>query len=690
VTAYNNHMNYPESKEENISDNYFGTVVADPYRWLEDDRSQSTKEWVEAQNKVTQDYLSRIPFRLAIKERLTALMNYEKFSQPFKEGEYTYYYKNSGLQNQSILYRQKGDEEAEVFLDPNTFSKDSTTSLAGVYFSKDGSRVAYQLSTGGSDWTDVVVMNAGDKTIIGKPLEDIKFSGIAWRGNEGFYYSTYDKPLEGSQLSGKTEHHALYFHELGTRQEDDQLIFGGMETPRRYIGAEVTEDERFLVISAATSTFGNELYIKDLKLKDSDIIPIVQNFEQNHYVLTNVGTKLYIYTSLDAPNGRIVTVDVANPAPENWDELIKETDNAMEPSTGGGKIFVKYIKDAVSMVLQYDMNGMLEHEVALPAIGTAIGFAGKKEETFLFYTFTSYVYPTTIFKYEVATGRSEVYKKPGVQFDSSRYESKQVFYTSKDGTKVPMIITCKKSIKLNSVNPTVLYGYGGFNVSLTPAFSTSIVVLLEQGGIYAVANLRGGGEYGERWHSAGTKMQKQNVFDDFTAAAEYLITSRYTSPEYLAISGGSNGGLLVGAVMAQRPELFKVAMPAVGVLDMLRYHKFTAGAGWAYDYGTAEDSKEMFDYLYAYSPVHRLKKGMRYPATLVTTADHDDRVVPAHSFKFAATLQKLQAGDAPVLIRIETNAGHGAGKPTDKTIEEIADRWAFMFHNMGVVYQNLT
>lgn len=678
---------YPETKKENIKDTYFGTVVEDPYRWLEDDRAEDTKAWVKAENAVTQKYLAQIPYRKNIKERLTKLMNYEKYSQPFKEGDYTYFYKNTGLQNQSVLYRQKEGGEPEIFLDPNSFSKDATTSLADISFSKDGSLVAYQLSAGGSDWTSVVVMHAADKSIIDDTLTDVKFSGIAWQGNTGFYYSSYDKPKEGSQLSGLTEQHKLYFHTLGTSQKDDQLVFGGAKTPRRYIGAGLTEDEHYLIISAANSTSGNELYVKDLSVANAPIIPVVDNFEQNHSIIDNIGSKLYIYTNLNVPNGRIVTVDAADPKPENWKDLIKETDNVLSPSTGGGKLFANYIKDAVSMVLQYDMDGKLEHEIELPGLGTAVGFGSKKKELELFYTFTSYVYPTTIFKYSVTTGKSEVYKKPGIDFDPSKYESKQIFYKSKDGTKVPMIITYKKGVVLNGKNPTVLYGYGGFNISLTPAFSTSIVVLLEQGGVYAVPNLRGGGEYGEKWHLAGTKLQKQNVFDDFIAAAEYLISNKYTSKDYLAIMGGSNGGLLVGATMAQRPELFKVAFPAVGVMDMLRYHKFTAGAGWSYDYGTSEDSKEMFEYLYKYSPVHALKAGVKYPATLVTTADHDDRVVPAHSFKFAATLQERQGGDAPVLISIQTNAGHGAGKPTDKAIEEIADKWAFLFYNMGLGYR---
>nr|WP_226905107.1 prolyl oligopeptidase family serine peptidase [Pedobacter schmidteae] len=680
-------MTYPVTKKANIKDNYFGTEVADPYRWLEDDRSEETKAWVKAQNTVTQNYLSQIPFRDAIKARLTHLMNYEKYSQPFKEGTYTYFYKNTGLQNQSVLYRQQAGGEAEIFLDPNTFSKDATTSLASIDFSKDGSLCAYQLSAGGSDWTNVVVMKTGDKSLVGDTLKDIKFSGIAWQGNEGFYYSSYDKPAAGSQLSGLTQYHKLYYHKLGTAQKDDVLIFGGEKTPRRYVGAGLTEDERYLIISAANTTSGNELYIKDLSKPASAIIAVVDNFEQNHSIIDNEGSKLFIYTNLQAPNGRIVTVDAADPKPANWKELIKETNHVLTPTAGGGKLFANYIVDAVSKVLQYDKNGVMEHEIELPGLGTAGGFSGKKDQKELFYTFTSYVYPTTIFKYDVNSGKSELYKKSGVDFDPLMYESKQFFYTSKDGTKVPLIVTYKKGTPLNGKNPTVLYGYGGFNVSLTPAFSTSVLTLLEQGGIYAVANLRGGGEYGEQWHVAGTKLQKQNVFDDFIAAAEYLIAQKYTSRDYLAIMGGSNGGLLVGAVMAQRPELVKVAFPAVGVMDMLRYHKFTSGAGWAYDYGTSEDSKEMFEYLYKYSPVHALKAGVAYPATMVTTADHDDRVVPAHSFKFAATLQKDQGGKAPVLISIMTNAGHGAGKPTDKAIEEIADKWAFMFYNMGLEYK---
>lgn len=678
---------YPKTAKGNVTDDYFGTIVPDPYRWLENDTSVETKAWVEAENKVTLDYLEQIPYREAIKKRLEVLWNYEKFSAPFKEGNYTYFYKNDGLQNQSVLYRQSEGGEPEVFLDPNKFSGDGTTSLAGIDFSKNGNLAAYQISEGGSDWRKVIVIKTSDKTTVGDTLTDVKFSGLAWRGTEGFYYSSYDKPAEGSQLSGLTQYHKLFFHQLGTPQSSDKLVFGGDQKPRRYIGAYLTEDERFLVITAANSTTGNELYFKDLSKPNSGIVKVVGNFDSEQSILTNKAGVLYIYTNYKAPNYRLVTVDAANPAISNWKDIIPETTNVMSAATGGDKIFANYLKDATSLVLQYDMSGTKEREIALPGIGTADGFSAKKGESDLYFTFTSYVYPSTIFKYNIGTGQSEIYKKSGVQFDPEKYESKQVFYNSKDGTKIPMIITHKKGIELNGKNPTLLYGYGGFSVNLTPAFSTSNIVLLEQGGIYAVPNLRGGGEYGEKWHLAGTKMQKQNVFDDFIAAAQYLIDQKYTSTPYLAISGGSNGGLLVGAAMTQRPELFKVAFPAVGVMDMLRYNKFTAGAGWAYDYGTAEDSKEMFEYLYKYSPYSALKAGTNYPATMVTTADHDDRVVPAHSFKFAARLQEYHKGNSPVLIRIESKAGHGAGKPTSKIIEEQADKWSFMFQNMKVNYQ---
>ena len=676
---------YPSTRKVDTTTTYFGTKVADPYRWLENDQAADTKDWVQAENKVTQDYLSKIPYREAIRQRLTKLWNYEKYTAPRKEGKYTYFSKNTGLQSQYVMYRQVGQGAPEVFLDPNTFSKDGTTSLAGINFTHDGSLAAYQISEGGSDWRKVIVLRAADKSIVGDTLKDVKFSGLAWKGNEGFYYSSYDKPTAGSQLAGKTQVHKLYYHKLGTPQSTDKLIYGGAQPAHRYVGAGVTEDERFLIISAANTTTGNELYVQDLTKPGSAIVPIVTSEENEVNLVDNVGSKLYLTTNYKAPNFRLVTVDAAAPQQANWKDLIPETKNVLEVNTVGGKIFATYLKDATSLVEEYDMAGKKLRTITLPGVGAAGGFGGKKTDKETYYTFTSYTYPPTIFKYDLASGTSSVYKKAGVQFDPSKFESKQVFYTSKDGTRIPMLLTYKKGLVLNGKNPTLLYAYGGFGVNITPGFSTSNIILLEQGGIYAVPNLRGGGEYGESWHLAGTKLKKQNVFDDYIAAAEYLIKNNYTSKDYLAISGGSNGGLLVGATMSQRPELFKVAFPAVGVMDMLRYNQFTAGAGWAYDYGTAQDSPEMFNYLYKYSPYHSLKPAS-YPATLITTADHDDRVVPAHSFKFASRLQESQQGPAPVLIRIETKAGHGAGRSTAQVISEQVDKWAFLFENMGVKY----
>jgi prolyl oligopeptidase len=674
-------LTYPETKKTATVDTYFGTEVSDPYRWLEDDKSEETAAWVKEENKVTFDYLSKIPFRNKIKERMEKLWNYEKISAPFKEGDYTYFYKNNGLQNQSVLYRTDKSGKEELFLDPNTFSKDATTSLDGVSFSKDGSKVAYSISKAGSDWRTVIFIDAKTKKEIDTPLIDVKFSGLSWKGNEGIFYSSYEKP-KGSELSAKTDEHKLYFHQLGTAQKKDLVIFGDKEK-RRYVGGSVSEDDRYLFISAANSTSGNELYLKDLNAPNSKIIPIVSNFDFDVDVIDNLGSKLYILTNINAPNKRIVSVDASNPGIENWVDFIPETDNVLSPNTGAGYIFATYMKDAISLVKQYDFKGNLIREVTLPGIGTASGFGGKTKDAELYFSFTNYTTPATIYSYNPKEGKATVYKKPTVDFKSENYISSQVFYTSKDGTKIPMIITHKKGLKLEGKNPTILYGYGGFNISLTPSFSIANAVWLEMGGIYAVANLRGGGEYGKKWHDAGTKLQKQNVFDDFIAAAEYLIAENYTSSDFLAIKGGSNGGLLVGAVMTQKPDLMKVALPAVGVLDMLRYHTFTAGAGWAYDYGTSEDSKEMFEYIKGYSPVQNVKMGTKYPATLVTTGDHDDRVVPAHSFKFAAQLQAKHVGNNPVLIRIETNAGHGAGKPVSKTIEEASDIQAFTLYNMG-------
>jgi len=674
-------LKYPSTKKVDTITDYFGRKVKDPYRWLEDDMSSETEAWVGEQNKVTFDYLSQIPYREALKQRLEKLWNYEKIGSPFKEGEYTYFYKNNGLQNQFVLYRFKNDEKPVIFLDPNTFSKDGTTSLSGLSFSKDGNTVAYSISEGGSDWRKIIVMDALTKEIKSDTIIDVKFSGLAWKGNEGIYYSSYEKP-KGSELSAKTDQHRLYYHKLGTPQKNDPIIFGENKK-RRYVGGSVTEDGKYLVITASISTSGNELYIKDLSDPKSEIISVVTDFDNDTYVLDNIGNVLLLVTNLNSPNKRIVKVSASNPSSENWVDVIPETENVLSPSKASGFIFANYMVDAVSQVKQYDYSGNLIRKIELPGVGTVSGFGNKKEAKMLYYSFSNYINPGSIYSFIPETGVSELYKKPKIDFNSDAYESKQVFYTSKDGTKIPMLISYKKGITLNGKNPTILYGYGGFNISLTPGFSIANAVWMEQGGIYAVPNLRGGGEYGKKWHNAGIKMQKQNVFDDFIASADYLIESKYTSPDYLAIRGGSNGGLLVGATMTQRPDLMKVALPAVGVMDMLRYHTFTAGAGWAYDYGTSEDSKEMFEYLIGYSPVHNIKEGVSYPATLVTTGDHDDRVVPAHSFKFAAALQSKQEGNNPTLIRIEINAGHGAGTPISKTIDQYADIFGFTLYNMG-------
>ena len=679
-------LKYPATKKVEQTDMYFGVKVSDPYRWMEDDRAQDTRDWVQKQNEVTNNYLDQIPYRSAIRSRLTKLWNYEKYTAPFKEGGYTYFYKNDGLQNQYVLYRQKGNGTPEVFLDPNRFSTDGTSSLQGIDFTKDGSFAAYQVSEGGSDWRKVCVIDTRTMKLVDDTLRDVKFSGLSWLGNEGFYYSSYDKP-KGSALSEMTQQHKLYYHKVGTPQSEDKLIFGGEKTPRRYIGGGVTEDQKYLVITAANATYGNELYVQSLTEPNAQIKPVILGFENEHSVVFSEGGTFYIETNLRAPNHRLVKVNVNKLKESEWVDVIGETKFPLSVSTCGHKFFAHYLKDAVSEVIQYSIEGKKEHVVVLPGLGTASGFGGKVDEMEAYYTYTSYIFPPTIFKYDIIKGTSSIYKQSNVQFNPKDYESKQVFYSSADGTKVPMIITYKKGMKLTGKNPVMLYGYGGFNISLTPSFSVGNIVFLENGGIYCVANLRGGGEYGDTWHNAGTKMKKQNVFNDFIAAAEYLIKEKYTSKDYLAISGGSNGGLLVGACLTQRPDLFKVCFPAVGVMDMLRYNKFTAGAGWAYDYGTAEDNKEMFEYLYKYSPVHNVKPGVCYPATMVLTGDHDDRVVPAHSFKFAANMQAAQSCDKPVLIRIETKAGHGAGKPTDMVIAETADKWAFLFWNMGLKYK---
>ncbi len=677
-------LEYPTTEKGGDSTVYFGTTIYDPYHWLEDDLSPETGAWVKEQNGFTQEYIGQIGFRDKIKERFSALWDYEKVGEPFEKGGRTYYYKNDGLQDQYVIYRKVDGGEDEVFINPNDFSQDGTISLGDVSFSKDGNLVAYSISEGGSDWRKVIIMDAASKAILEDTLVDIKFSGISWKGNDGFYYSSYDKP-KGSELSAKTDQHKLYYHQLGTKQTKDKLVYGGTDAQkRRYVGGTVTEDDRYLMISGANSTSGNELILVDLQDPKGRMVSITSDFESDAYVMENVGSKLYIATNLNAPNMRIVTVDASNPSSANWVDFIAETEDVLSPSTGAGFFFAHYMKDAVSQVLQYDYEGNLIGEVELPGIGTAGGFGGEKDAEVIYFSFSNYHTPSSIYSFDPKTRISSEYWSPEIAFDKEAYESTQVFYKSKDGTEIPMIITHKKGLVLDGTNPTILYGYGGFNISLTPSFSLYNAVWMEQGGVYAVPNLRGGGEYGKAWHDAGTQLKKQNVFDDFIAAAEYLIANNYTSSDKLAIKGGSNGGLLVGAVMTQRPDLMKVALPAVGVLDMLRYHTFTSGAGWAYDYGTSDQSEEMFKYLLGYSPVHNVKEGTAYPATMVTTGDHDDRVVPAHSFKFIAELQAKQSGSNPVLIRIETNGGHGAGTPVSKIIDAYADEMSFVLHNFGI------
>ena len=677
-------MKYPPTRKDNIvKDNYFGTVVADPYRWLENDLSPETAAWVIAQNAVTMGYLGKIPFHEAIKQRYSDLFNYEKYSAPFKQGGYTYYYKNTGLQNQSLLYRERpGSNEPEVFLDPNGFSKDGTTSLAGINFSKDGSMATYNISEGGSDWQKLVVMDAVKKSRTGDTLE-LKFSGASWKGNDGFYYSNYERPKTGNVLSAKNESHKLYYHKTGTDQKDDRLVYGNDANPVRYIGSQVSENEKWLFISTANATYGNALYAINLLQAGSPVIPIITDMKNSCNIIDVDDRYFYIRTDKDAPTGKLIVVPISDPVLANWKTIIEPRPEVLAVTTGGGSIFCSYLKDAISKVYQYDYSGRQIREIQLPGLGTADGFSTKKEEKELYYIFSTYVNPLTIYKLDIAGGGASVYKESKVKFNKAEFESRQVFYNSKDGTRIPMIITFKKGMEFNGTNPCLLYGYGGFSISMTPYFSTSTIILLENGGIYAVPNIRGGGEYGEDWHNQGIKTNKQNVFDDFMAAAQYLVDNKYTSRDLLALEGGSNGGLLVGACITQQPGICKVAFPAVGVMDMLRYNQFTAGAGWAYDYGTSTDSQEMFEYLFHYSPVHNVRPAP-YPATLITTADHDDRVVPAHSFKFAARMQEMQQGGNPVLIRIETKAGHGAGRSTQQTIEEQADKWSFMFYNMGI------
>lgn len=674
---------YPQTKKVDTVDTYFGVQVPDPYRWLEDDMSEETAEWVKAQNAVTFDYLSQIPFRAALKERIEKIWNYPKYGTPFYKGNTFFFFKNDGMQNQSVLYIQDGlDGEPRVFLDPNTLSEDGTTSLSTLALSNDGKYFGYGISKGGSDWNEFYVIDI----LTGKQLDDklewIKFSGIAWE-KDGFYYSRYDAP-KGSELSVKNEYQKVYYHRIGTPQSDDILVFQNKEFPQRNFSADVTTDETYLLVYERETTQGNTLYAKKLTDPKASFVMIAEGFDYNHSVIENYGDKLLLFTNRNAPKYKLVLVDPSNPAEENWVTIIPEKEEVLKSvQVANNMLVAEYMKDASSRAYVYDYEGKLKYELSLPGIGTLGGFSGDKNNSLAFYSYTSFTFPNTVYKFDMAQNKSEIYKTSEVDFNPDLYETKQIFYTSKDGTKVPMFIVHKKGIKLNGKNPTLLYGYGGFNVSVMPSFSISRLLLLENDGVFALANIRGGGEYGKEWHEAGTKLKKQNVFDDFIAATEYLIAEKYTSPEKLAIQGGSNGGLLVGACINQRPDLFKVALPAVGVMDMLRFHKFTIGWAWTGDYGSSEDSAQ-FHYLLGYSPLHNIKDGVEYPAVLVTTADHDDRVVPAHSFKYIAALQEKYKGENPVLIRIETQAGHGAGKPTDKIIDEAADTWSFIFYNLGV------
>lgn len=679
-------VTYPETeKDTTVTDNYHGTMVADPYRWLEYDTAANTEAWVAAQNKVTFDYLGQIPFRNKIKERLTEIFNYPKYSSPFRVGDYYFFSKNDGLQNQSVIYYQKGiDGEPKVFLDPNKMSDDGTAAVSLLGASKDHKYMAYAINQSGSDWQQINVIEIETLTKTKDELNWVKFSGAAWKGN-GFYYSRYDAPAKGKELSSKNEYHKIYFHQLGTDQSQDQLVYENKKFPLRYYGAQTTEDEKFLIVYVSEGTDGTELYCKNLDKNEKDFKMVFKGFDDNATVINNNGDKLIVQTDADAPNQKIVLIDPADPAKEKWTTLIPEKEELLEASgTGGGKIFVTYLKDVTTRAYQFSMDGKMDREIQLPSLGSAGGFGGNFDDKFSFYTFTSFTYPPTIYKYDIASGKSEVFRKSEVKFNPEDYETKQVFFNSKDGAKVPMFIVHKKGIELNGKNPTLLYGYGGFNVSLAPSFSTSRLILLENGGIYALVNLRGGGEYGEKWHEAGKLFKKQNVFDDCISAAEYLIKEKYTSADRLALQGGSNGGLLVGAVVNQRPDLFKVAFPAVGVMDMLRFHKFTVGWGWVVEYGSS-DSLDHFNNLIKFSPLHNINPDVEYPAVMVTTADHDDRVVPAHSFKYAATLQeKRKANKNPLLIRVDVKAGHGAGKPISKTIDEQTDIWSFLFYNMNV------
>lgn len=678
-------IQYTPTKKMDVKDTYFGTVVEDPYRWLENDTSAETAEWVKTQNQLTFGYLAQLPSREKINSRLTELWDYPKYGVPFKEAGRYFFSKNNGLQNQSVIYTTADlNAEPSVLLDPNTLSEDGTAALTGVEISEDGKYLVYQVAKSGSDWNDIYVKNIETGETLSDHISWVKFSGLSWY-KDGFFYSAYDKPEAGSELSKANEFQKVYFHKLGTDQSQDELIVSDSENSKRMFGAGLTDDKRFLLISMSIGTHGNALDFKDLSKKNSAFISLMKSYEFEFNPIDNICDHLYVLTNYKAPKYRLIKIDTNQPGEANWVDVIPEKKDVLESvRMVAGKLVVNYMTDAHSKVEVYSYDGVLDHEVKLPGIGTVSAFSGKKEEPVAFFSYTSFNTPGEIYKYDFTTQQATLHFRPEIKFNPEDFEVKQQFYTSKDGTKVPMFIVYKKGLELNGQNPTLLYAYGGFNISLTPTFSPARIAFMEQGGVLAVPNLRGGGEYGEEWHLAGTKMQKQNVFDDFIAAAEYLINQKYTSSEKLAIQGGSNGGLLVGAVTNQRPELFKVALPAVGVMDMLRFHQFTIGWAWAGDYGTADDNKEMFDYLYAYSPYHTIKKGASYPAILVTTADHDDRVVPAHSFKYMARMQEYNAGNLPVLIRIDTKAGHGAGKPTAKQIEEYTDIWSFVFYHLGM------
>ena len=682
-------LQYPETKKGETVEDYHGTKVADPYRWLEDDNSEDTKAWVKAQNKITFDYLATIPQRDKIKKRLEELWNYPRYSSPFKKAQYYYYFKNDGLQNQSVMYRQNGlTGKPEEFLNPNTLNKEGIAALGGTSFSKTGKYFAYSIAVAGSDWQEIFVMESATKKVLKDKVEWTKFGGANWNGDDGFYYSGYDKPDEKSKLSKQNQFHKVFYHKLGTDQSQDILIHEDKEHPLRYHGAGLTEDGRFLILNVSEGTSGAEIWYWEKKdPSQTKFKLLIPGFSTEPDVVDNHGGKLLVRTNDGAPNYQVVLIDPKNPGKENWKTVIPEKEEALQSvGTAGGYLFASYLKDASTKVYQYTYDGKLVREIKLPGIGTAGGFGGEKEDKEFFYTFSSFSTPPSIYRFNIATGQSTLFRKTEVKVKTDDFVTEQVFFTSKDGTKVPMFLTYKKGMVRNGQNPVLIYGYGGFNIPVTPGFSTSNAFFVEQGGIYVSVTLRGGSEYGEKWHKAGMLDRKQNVFDDFIGAAEHLIKEKYTNNQKIAIRGGSNGGLLVGAAMTQRPDLFKVALPAVGVMDMLRFHKFTVGWGWAVEYGNA-DSASQFPYLYKYSPYHNLKPGVSYPATMVTTADHDDRVVPADSFNFASRLQVYNAGTNPMLIRIETNAGHGAGKPTSKVIDEATDIWSFVMYNLGMPFR---